>query len=77
MPPDAKRAGVQVKCSADGDTEVWMELDTQFQNGLEPCPLESEMSVHMAIQIDVDGACVTNFVNGIVKSEGGPKITFE
>lgn len=66
VPPDPRRAGASVKCSEEGDVEMWLDLGIQFENGLDPNPLEQEMAVHIAIQVELDGKLVTNFVNGIV-----------
>jgi hypothetical protein len=76
-PPDPRAAGVLVKCSAEGDIEVWVDLETQFHNGMDPNPLEPSMVVHIAIQVEVDGHKVTNYVNGVVSTAGGPKLEFE
>jgi hypothetical protein len=77
MPPDAQRAGVQLWCKEQGDVEVWLDLERQFANGLSPQPLEPEMNVHLAIQLEIDGKRVTNFVNGTVSCESGPLLAFE
>jgi hypothetical protein len=62
-PPDPAIAGVQVKCSADGDTEVRLDLTRQYANGLTPNPLPAQMQVNITVQaVDARGETIVNFL---------------
>lgn len=62
-PPDLGRAGVDLRCFADGDTEMRLVLARQYANGLSPNPLPSEMNVNVTVKgIDEKGQTVVNFL---------------
>jgi len=64
-PPDPARAGVQVKCFAEGDTEVRLDLARQYANGLTPNPLPAEMQVNVTVQAeDQNGDMIVNYLKG-------------
>jgi hypothetical protein len=62
-PPDPGRAGVDVRCFADGDTEVKIVLANLYAHGLKPNPLPSEMNVNVtATAVDAAGNRIVNFL---------------
>jgi hypothetical protein len=64
-PPEMARAGVEVKCKPDGDTEVRLDLARQYANGLSPNPLPPMMHLNVTVQAErPDGEMVVNFLKG-------------
>lgn len=62
-PPDPRAAGVEVRCSAEGDSEVRLDLARQYANGLSPNPLPHDLHVHVTVQgEDESGQLIANFL---------------
>ncbi len=62
-PPDPERAGVEVRCLAEGDTELKLDLQRLYANGLTPNPLPPELHVNVTVQAeDEEGNLCVNFL---------------
>lgn len=64
-PPDPGRAGVEVKCFEDGDTEVKITLAKQYANGFTPNPLPDKINVNVSVKAELNGKNVVNYVRDV------------